>query len=114
MFLGKSSDIDTKADHESEAVGKKKGADASESKTKINKSDISYAFAHARVKPKKTSEKSNEVKEVTENKVSSRINSNSDTLIRSNQDIDPSNKQKSIKTTKKRWVEILTWFMSWR
>ena len=101
LFLGKSSDIDTKTAHESEAVGKKKGANTSESKHK-SKSFIASAFAHAHVKPKKTPEKSNEVKEVTESKVSSRINSKSDTLIRSDQDIDPSYKQKSTKTTKKR------------
>ena len=94
MFLGKSSGIDTKTDHESEAVGKKKGADTSEIKTKISKSDIANAFAHAHVKPKKT--------QVMEKKVSSRINSKSDTLMRSDQDLDRSNRQKSTKTTKKR------------
>ena len=102
LFLGKSSDIDTKTAHESETFGKKKEADTSESKHKTSKSDIVSAFAHAHVKPKKTPEKSNEVKEVTECKVSSRINSKSDTLIRSDQDIDSSDKQKSTKTTKKR------------
>ena len=102
LFLGKSSDIDTKTTHENETVGKKKGADTSESKHKASKSDIASAFAHAHLKPKKTPEKSNEVKEVTESKVSLRINSKSDTSIRSDQDIDPSDKQQSTKTTKKR------------
>ena len=102
LFLGKSSDIDTKTAHESETVGKKKGTDTSESKYKTSKSDIASAFAHAHVKPKKTPEKSNELKEVTKSKVSSRINSKTDTLIRSDQDIDPSDKQQSTKTTKKR------------
>ena len=102
MFLGKSSGIDTKADHESEAVGKKKGANTSEIRAKISKNDIANAFAHAHVKPKKTPEKLGDVKQVTENKVSSRINSKSDTLMRSDQDRDRSNRQKSTKTTKKR------------
>ena len=102
LFLGKSSDIDTKTAHESEAVEKKKGTDTSESKHKTSKSDIASAFAHAHVKPKKTPKKSNEVKEVAESKVSSRIVSKSDKLIRSDQDIDSSDKQKSTKTTKKR------------
>ena len=102
MFLGKSSDMDTKADRESEAVGKKKGARISEIKTKISKSDIANAFAHAHVKPKKTPEKSNDVNQVTKNKVSSRINSKSDTFMRSDQDLYRSNRQKSTKTPKKR------------
>ena len=77
-------------------------------KVRLSEKRKEQILLKANTKQVKTLEKSNEVKEATESKVSSRINSKTDTSIRSDQDMDPSDKQQSTKTTKKRWVDILT------